>query len=69
MGFIDLVWVGYDVSILSGVTVGEGAIVGAGLVVTKDIPDYTIVGGNPEVKIGERSIKEFLKLKYEKRFF
>ena len=38
---------GSNVTILCGVTVGEGAIVGAGSVVTKDVPPYTIVAGNP----------------------
>ena len=40
-------WISYNVSILKGVTVGEGAIVGAGSVVTKDVPAWTIVAGNP----------------------
>lgn len=40
-------WIGFNTIILKGVTVGEGAIVGAGSVVTKDVPPYTIVAGNP----------------------
>jgi acetyltransferase-like isoleucine patch superfamily enzyme len=40
-------WIGFNSIILKGVTIGEGAIVGAGSVVTKDVPDYTIVAGNP----------------------
>jgi acetyltransferase-like isoleucine patch superfamily enzyme len=43
----DKVWVGFNSIILKGVILGEGAIVGAGSVVTKDVPDWTIVGGNP----------------------
>lgn len=43
----DEVWIGFGVIILSGVRVGKGAIIGAGSVVTKDIPAYAIVGGNP----------------------
>lgn len=43
----DDVWIGGRVIILPGVTVGQGAIIGAGAVVTKDVPDYAIVGGNP----------------------
>ncbi len=39
------VWIGYEAVILSGVTVGDGAIVGARAVVTKDVPPYTIVAG------------------------
>lgn len=41
------VWIGSRVTILPGVHIGEGAIVGAGAVVTKDVPPYSIVGGNP----------------------
>lgn len=40
-------WIGMKVIILKGVTVGEGAIVGAGSVVTKDVPAWTVVAGNP----------------------
>ncbi len=40
-------WIGMNCTILKGVTIGEGAIVGAGSVVTKDVPDWTVVGGNP----------------------
>jgi galactoside O-acetyltransferase len=40
-------WIGFGAIILKGVTVGEGAVVGAGAVVTKDVPPWTIVAGNP----------------------
>lgn len=40
-------WIGMNVIILKGVTIGEGAIVGAGSVVTKDVPAWTVVAGNP----------------------
>lgn len=40
-------WIGFGVTILKGVTIGEGAVVGAGSVVTKDVPAFTIVAGNP----------------------
>lgn len=43
----DDVWIGYGALILSGVTIGQGAVVSAGSVVTKDVPAYGIVGGNP----------------------
>ena len=43
----DKAWVGFNCIIMKGVTIGEGAVVGAGSVVTKDVPDYAIVGGNP----------------------
>ena len=41
------VWIGMHCTILKGVTIGEGAIVGANSVVTKDVPAWTVVGGNP----------------------
>jgi acetyltransferase-like isoleucine patch superfamily enzyme len=40
-------WVGFNASILKGVTIGEGAIVAAGAVVTKDVAPYCVVAGNP----------------------
>jgi acetyltransferase-like isoleucine patch superfamily enzyme len=43
----DNVWVGDGATILKGVTIGKGSVVGAGSVVTKDVPPYTIVAGNP----------------------
>ena len=43
----DDVWIGSRVTILPGVNIGNGAIIGASSVVTKDVPDYAVVGGNP----------------------
>lgn len=43
----DFVWIGHRVTILPGVRIGKHAIVGAASVVTKDVPDYAVVGGNP----------------------
>lgn len=43
----DDVWIGGRVTILPGVHIGNGCIIGAGAVVTRDVPDYAIVGGNP----------------------
>jgi acetyltransferase-like isoleucine patch superfamily enzyme len=43
----DKAWIGFNSIILKGITVGEGAVVSAGSVVTKDVPDYAVVGGNP----------------------
>lgn len=43
----DKVWIGFDVLILKGVTIGEGAIIGAKSVVTKDVPAWTVCAGNP----------------------
>ncbi|MEZ2129486.1 MULTISPECIES: DapH/DapD/GlmU-related protein [unclassified Sinorhizobium] len=43
----DKVWIGMNVTVLKGVTIGEGAVIAAGSVVTKDVPPWTLVGGNP----------------------
>ena len=45
------VWVGFDVSILKGVTIGEGAVIGAKSVVTKNVEPWTVVAGNPAVVV------------------
>ena len=50
----DDVWIGYGAVLLSGVTVGRGAIVAAGSVVKADVPAYAIVGGNPAIQLGRR---------------
>jgi len=54
----DKVWIGFNSIILKGVTIGEGAIVGAGSVVTRDVPAWTIVAGNPAKTIREISENE-----------
>ena len=48
------VWIGYEAIILSGVTIGDGAIIGARAVVTRDVPPYTVVGGVPAKEIRKR---------------
>lgn len=54
----DYVFIGPRAIILPGVTIGKGAVVAAGAVVTKNVDPYTIVGGVPAEKIGERNIAE-----------
>ena len=48
------VWIGYEAVILAGVTIGDGAVIGARAVVTKDVPPYTVVGGVPAKPIKKR---------------
>lgn len=72
----DDVWIGMNSMILSGVTINQGAIIAAGALVTKDVPPYAIVGGNPakiikyrfDEKIIERLIEkvDYNKLTVEK---
>lgn len=62
------VWIGYEAVIMAGVTIGDGAIIGARAVVTKDVLPYTIVGGVPAKQIRKRfsdeTISELLNLKW-----
>jgi len=51
----DRAWIAYRAIILPGVTIGEGAVVAAGAVVTKDVEPHTIVGGVPAKEIGKRN--------------
>jgi len=52
------VWIGFGATIMSGVTIGNGAVVAAESVVTKDVPDYAIVAGNPARVIKYRFSKD-----------
>ena len=52
------VWIGYEAVVLTGVTIGDGAIIGTRAVVTKNVPPYTIVGGVPAKLIKKRFSEE-----------
>lgn len=62
------VWIGYDATIMPGVKIGDGAIIGSKSVVTKNVEPYSIVGGNPSQEIRKRfspeKIEELLELKW-----
>ena len=62
------VWIGYNATIMAGVKIGDGAIIGANSTVTKDVEPYAIVGGNPAKLIRKRfsedEIETLLKLKW-----
>ena len=62
------VWIGYETVIMAGVHIGDGAIIAARAVVTKDVPPYTIVGGTPAKEIRKRFdaevIQQLLMLKW-----
>jgi acetyltransferase-like isoleucine patch superfamily enzyme len=52
------VWIARGAIVLRGVTIGDGAVIGAGAVVTRDVPPFTVVAGNPAVVIRERFSKD-----------
>ncbi|WP_281290928.1 CatB-related O-acetyltransferase [Halopseudomonas laoshanensis] len=62
------VWIGRSAIILSGVSVGDGAVVGAGSIVTKNVPPYAVVAGNPakiiRYRFEERIIRELMSIKW-----
>lgn len=66
----DDVWLGANVTVISGVTIGQGAVVAAGSIVTKDVPPYAIVGGNPAKVIKYRfqpeTIRQLLTCHFER---
>jgi maltose O-acetyltransferase len=51
----DRVWIGYRAIVLAGVRLGEGAVVGAGAVVTRDVEPFTVVAGAPARKVADRN--------------
>lgn len=62
------VWVGNNVTLLPNIHIGDGAVIGTSAVVTKDIPPYAIVGGNPakvlKYRFSKKQIKKLLKIKW-----
>jgi virginiamycin A acetyltransferase len=52
------VWIGYNATIMAGVTIGDGAIIATNSTVVKDVEPYAIVGGNPAIEIKKRFSKE-----------
>lgn len=50
----DRAWIGFRAIVLPGITIGEGAVVGAGAVVSRDVPPFVIVAGNPARQISRR---------------
>ena len=64
----DFVWIGVEVILLPGTTIGEGAIIQAGSVVHGHIPAYAIAGGNPAKVFAQRDIEHFKRLKEKGKF-
>ncbi|WP_316931576.1 acyltransferase [Flavimarina sp. Hel_I_48] len=65
----DFVWCGANVTIMPGVHIGEGAVIAGGAVLSKDVPKYAIVGGNPIKILKYRNIEQFETLKNQGKFF
>lgn len=63
------VWIGTSVIFIPGVTVGEGAVIGAGSVVTKDVPPFAVVGGNPAKIIKYRNKEKYFELKEQNKIY
>jgi acetyltransferase-like isoleucine patch superfamily enzyme len=61
----DYAWIGARATLLPGVTLGKGCVIGAGAVVTKDVPEFTIAAGVPAKPIGQRSRD----LRYDPSYF
>ena len=64
----DNVWFGNNVIVTGNITIGEGAIIAVGAVVTKNVPDFAIVGGNPARIIKYRDKDHYLSLKAQNKF-
>jgi acetyltransferase-like isoleucine patch superfamily enzyme len=65
----DFVWCGANVTIVPGVTIGEGVVIAAGSVVTRNIPDFSVVGGNPAKIIKYRNSSSFNQLKDDGKWY
>jgi maltose O-acetyltransferase len=63
------VWIGSNVCIVPGVTIGEGSVIAMGSVVTKDVPAYAIVGGNPAVILKYRNKDRYQVLKSQQNIY
>lgn len=60
----DRVWIGYRALILPGVTIGEGAVIAAGAIVTRDVEPFAIMAGSPARKVGDRQRNLTYRLNY-----
>lgn len=63
------VWIGSHVLIIPGVTIGEGAVIGMGAVVTRDVPPFAVMGGNPAQIIKYRDKNKYESLKLDNKIY